>query len=43
MIKVVDDDSFTMNFNSPVSPCVIKSTDESAGYLYMALPVRVNA
>ena len=43
VIKVVDDDSFTMNFNSPVSPCVIKSTDESAGYLYMALPVRVNA
>ena len=43
VIRVIDDDSFTMNFNSPVSPCIIKSTDDSDGYLYMVLPVRVNA
>ena len=42
VLKVIDDDEFIMKFNTAVSPCVISPVDEK-GYIYMVLPVRVNA
>ncbi len=39
VIKNLSDDSFTLCFNSSVSPCVIKPAQGSS-YLYLVLPVR---
>ena len=42
VLRAIDDETFVMKFNSPVSPCIITS-ESGAGYTYMVLPVRVNA
>lgn len=41
IIRNIPDDFISMNFNTNVSPCVIRG-NESNDYLYMVLPMRVN-
>jgi len=42
VLKVVSDDEIAMEFNSSVSPCLIKPTSGNA-YEYLILPVRITA
>lgn len=41
-VRAIDDEQVSMRFNSGVSPCVIAPL-EGDGYLYLVLPVRINA
>ena len=41
-VRAIDDDQVTMRFHSGVSPCVIAPL-EGDSYLYLVLPVRINA
>ena len=41
-LRVIEDESFVMRFISPVNPCVIEP-GEGRSYLYMVLPLRLNA
>ena len=41
-VRAIDDEQVTMRFNSGVSPCVIAPL-EGDSYLYLVLPVRINA
>ena len=38
VLKVINDDTITLRLSSPLTPCIIKSDDES--YLYLILPLR---
>ena len=40
VLKILEDDEIIMEFDSSVSPCVIKSKDEKT-YTYLVLPVRL--
>ncbi len=41
-LKVIDDQEIFVSFGNNISPCVIKSTDESSKeYTYMILPIRM--
>ncbi|MBR1891122.1 MAG: DNA polymerase III subunit beta [Clostridia bacterium] len=40
-LRVINDEFINFNLNSPISPCVIKSTSDDE-YLYLILPVRLN-
>ena len=42
ILKVIDDDEFTMSFNTAVSPCVFRPADDE-GRLYLVLPVRMHS
>jgi len=39
-LKVIDEETISLEFNTNVSPCVIRS-DENRNYLYLVLPVQV--
>ena len=41
-LKTVAEDFITLNLNSPIDPCVLTSTRKD-GFLYLVLPVRINA
>ena len=41
-LKICGDDFINMNLNSPIDPCVITSVGGD-GFLYLLLPVRINA
>ena len=41
-LKISDDEFITLNLNSPIDPCVITSVGND-GFLYLLLPVRINA
>ena len=41
-LRNIEEDTFLMKFNAPVHPCVITAENEE-NYLYMVLPVRINA
>lgn len=41
-VRAIDDEQVSLRFNSSVSPCVIAPV-EGDGYLYLVLPVRINA
>ena len=40
LLKVIDDEFIKVNFNSAISPCVIKP-NEGEDYFYLILPVRL--
>jgi len=42
VLRAVDSEEIVMKFNSGVSPCVIVPA-EGDDYLFMVLPVRINA
>ena len=42
ILKVIDDEEIEMNFNSSISPCLIKPT-EGRNYKYLILPVRITS
>ena len=42
LLRVTDDEFININFNSPISPCVIKPF-EGDEFLYLVLPVKINA
>ena len=42
VLRAIDDEEMVLNFNTPVSPCLIKPTGGDA-FVYLILPVRVNA
>jgi DNA polymerase-3 subunit beta len=41
-LKILDDEFITLYLNSAIAPCVIRSID-SDEFLYLVLPVRINA
>ena len=41
VLKVVNEEEIYMEFNSSVSPCLIKSV-ENDRFVYLILPVRIN-
>ena len=41
-LKISGDEFITLNLNSPIDPCVITSVGND-GFLYLLLPVRINA
>ena len=41
-LKISNEDFINMNLNSPIDPCVITSVGND-GFLYLLLPVRINA
>ncbi len=41
-LKIVSDEFITLNLNTAIDPCVIKPTGKE-GFLYLVLPVRINA
>lgn len=41
-LKISNDDFITLNLNSPIDPCVLKSIS-SEDFFYLVLPVRINA
>ena len=42
VVRYIDSDQIQMNFNNPISPCVITPVDDS-DYLHLVLPVRTGA
>lgn len=41
-LKIINEDFVTLNLNTPIDPCVITPSQKN-GYLYLVLPVRINA
>jgi DNA polymerase-3 subunit beta len=41
-LKITDNEFINLNLNSSIDPCVITSVVED-GFLYLVLPVRINA
>ena len=41
-LKIVGEEYINLNLNSPIDPCVI-TPNKSDGFLYLVLPVRINA
>ena len=41
-LKIISDEFITLNLNSPIDPCVITLVGKE-GFLYLVLPVRINA
>ncbi len=41
-LKIVNEEFICLNLNSPIDPCVI-TPNNSDGFLYLVLPVRINA
>ena len=41
ILKVIDDEDIILNFNSPITPCVITPVDGDR-FIYMLFPVRIN-
>ena len=41
-LRIINADFININLNSPIDPCVIKPVGDS-GFLYLVLPVRINA
>ncbi|MBQ3115926.1 MAG: DNA polymerase III subunit beta [Clostridia bacterium] len=41
-LKIVDEDFINLNLNTAIDPCIITST-RSQSFLYLVLPVRINA
>ena len=39
--RVIDDQEVFIDFGSSISPCIIKSVEESGDYIYMILPIRM--
>lgn len=42
VLKVIDEDEIALEFNTSVSPCIIKSIEKDE-YLYLVLPVRITS
>lgn len=40
ILKVIDDEEVTMNFNTPITPCLVRPVDGS-NFEYLILPVRI--
>jgi len=43
VLKAVPADNVLLELNSGVAPCIVKSADNSNNFLYMIVPVRLNA
>ncbi len=41
-LRITEDEAITLNLNSPIDPCIIKSNNNDE-FLYLILPVRINA
>ncbi|GHU78724.1 DNA polymerase III subunit beta [Clostridia bacterium] len=41
MLRAIDSKEVTLNFNSSISPCIVKPVNDSDDYLYLVLPVKV--
>ena len=41
-LKIIDDEFININLNSPIDPCVLTAVSND-GFLYLLLPVRINA
>ena len=41
-LKIVSDDFITLNLNTAIDPCIITALSNE-GFLYLVLPVRINA
>ncbi|HCH74299.1 MAG TPA: DNA polymerase III subunit beta [Clostridiales bacterium] len=41
-LKIIDEEFITLNMNTPIDPCVITPVGNE-GFLYLVLPVRINA
>ena len=41
-LKIMEEDFISLHLNSPIDPCIITPVTEE-GYLYLVLPVRINA
>jgi len=39
-LRAVDDETLLLRFNTPLSPCTIKSADENAAFKYLIVPLR---
>lgn len=40
-LKVIDDEEIYIEFGTNISPCIIKSVEETSDYTYMILPIRL--
>ncbi len=41
-LKIINDDFININLNTPIDPCIITAVSND-GFLYLVLPVRINA